>query len=208
MVGERRRYEKIKYVSIDIETCGVDEDTCDIIEFAAVLDDLTDMKPMDELPVFHRYFIKDKYVGEPYALSMHPKIFRAIAERSNAEDKWKYISATKLGNAFKKFLVKYGYEEKHSKVVITVAGKNFSSFDLQFLKKKTDLLKHVDIRHRVIDPSILYIENGDNAPPATLECKRRAGIVGEVAHTAEADAKDVIQLVRNGIGDRFRATLQ
>jgi DNA polymerase III epsilon subunit-like protein len=191
----------MKYVSIDIETTGLNEDTCDIIEFAAVLDDLSELSPIERLPIFHTYFIKDNYVGEPYALSMHPEIFRRIAERDIK--KYSFMSAQKLGYAFRKFLVNNGYKEEHDQVVITAAGKNFGAFDLQFLKRKTDLLKHVNIRHRIIDPAILYLKEEDQALPGTEECKLRARIFGKVEHTAEADAKDVVALVRHKIGNTF-----
>lgn len=191
----------MKYCSADIECCGLDSNECDILEFAAVLDDLSDMKPINELPVFHTYFIKDRYVGEPFALSMHPEIFRRIAERDIK--KYHFMSATKLGYNFRRFLVANGYKEEHDKVTITVAGKNFGSFDLQFLKNKTDLLTHVNIRSRIIDPAILYLEKGDDAPPGTKNCKIRCGLGDELAHTAEADAKDVILLVRKKLGHIF-----
>ena len=51
----------MKYVSIDIETTGLHEDECDIIEFGAVIDDLRVMAPISKLPVFHCYFIKEFY---------------------------------------------------------------------------------------------------------------------------------------------------
>lgn len=191
----------MQYVSIDIETTGLNEDECDIIEFAAVLDNLSELAPLEKLPVFHTYFIKDKYIGEPFALSMHPAIFRRIAERDTK--KYTFMSASKLGYAFRKFLVNNGYKEEHDQVVITAAGKNFAAFDLQFLKRKTDMLKHVNIRHRIIDPAILYLKEGDNAPPGTEECKKRAGVITDTTHTAEADAKDVIQLVRKHFGLTF-----
>ena len=193
------------YCSIDIESCGI-SDICDIIEFAAVLDDLSQLKPIDELPVFHTYFVKDNYVGEPVALSMHPEIFRRISERDR--NKYNFSVATKIGYSFKRFLIQNGYEEDHDKVTITVAGKNFASFDLQFLKKKTDILKHVNIRSRIIDPAILYLKDGDNAPPGTEECKRRAGLSTVLAHTAEADAKDVIELIRKHFKNTFSKIVQ
>lgn len=191
----------MRYCSVDLETTGLNPDTCDIIEFSAVLDDLSILDPIDKLPVFHTYFIKDNYVGEPYALSMHPQIFRRIAERDHT--KYSFMSASKLGYAFRKFLVNNGYKEEHDQVVITVAGKNFPAFDLQFLNRKSDMSKHVNIRHRIIDPAILYIKPGDDAPPGMEECKRRAGMEPKVAHTAEEDAKDIIQLIRIHFGQTF-----
>ena len=118
------------YCSIDIESCGI-SDICDIIEFAAVLDDLSQLKPIDELPVFHTYFVKDNYLREPVALSMHPEIFRRISERDR--NKYNFSVATKIGYSFKRFLIQNGYEEDHDKVTITVAGKNFASLPRAFL---------------------------------------------------------------------------
>ena len=98
----------MNYCSIDIETCGIDEDKCDIIEFGAVLDDLREMAPVSSLPTFHCYFINEFYTGEPQALAMHPVIFQRIADRT---DGYTYVHAHKFGNMFKKFLVDNGYPQ-------------------------------------------------------------------------------------------------
>ena len=190
------------YVSIDLETTGLSEDECDIIEFSAVLDDLSVQDPIESLSVFHTYFIKERYVGEPYALSMHSELFRRIASR---EKPYTYMTATKFGYSFKKFLVKNGYEEKHDQVVITAAGKNFAAFDLQFLKRKTDILKHVNIRHKIIDPAILLLNENDEVLPGTSECKVRIGMSDHVAHTATEDALDVVKMIRFALGDKMKA---
>jgi hypothetical protein len=90
---------------------GTDPLVNDIIEFGAVLDDLDLRMPIDSLPKFHCYLVKDSYCGEPYALSMHPTIFRRIAERGLEENrrKYSYLTANSLGNSFKKFLLNNGY---------------------------------------------------------------------------------------------------
>jgi hypothetical protein len=189
----------VKYISIDCEMSGLDSLTCDVIEFGAVLDDLNIRAPIETLPMFHCYLVKDSYCGEPYALSMHPTIFRRIAERGLEENrrKYNYLTATSLGNAFKKFLLNNGYTSEHDKVVVTAAGKNFSSFDLQFLKHRTDFLKHIEVRSGVLDPGILYLENEDKAVPGLEKCKKRAGMTDTtVYHDAISDAKDVVELLR------------
>ena len=193
----------MKIVSLDIETTGLDPEKDDIVEFGAVLDDLGSIRPIDQLPRFQCYFYKDKFSGSPYALSMHPKIFRKIADYMSAgyltgknvgDDR--FYQADSFGAFFKDFLVANGYEKKLGQITINAAGKNFGAFDLQFLKHKTDLLTHVNVRHRIIDPSILFIEDGDESLPSTEVCKKRAGISGEVAHNAIDDALDVIRLIR------------
>jgi DNA polymerase III epsilon subunit-like protein len=201
---------KFPYVSIDIETTGLDSQNCDIIEFGAVLDDLSDQRPIHTLPVFHCYFVKEEYRGEPFALSMHPTIFRRIAERGEEENrnKYHYFSAEKFGNSFKSFLVKNGYQTEHDKVTINAAGKNFGSFDLQFLKHKTDLLKHVNIRSRIVDPGILFLDGDDDAIPGLNKCKERAKITGTVTHCAVDDAIDVVKVLRYGLKHIYNPTIR
>ena len=193
----------MKIVSIDLETTGCDYQTCDIIEFGAVLDDLSlaHPPPLHALPSFHCYCPKDFYAGEPFALSMHSSIFRRIAERGLEENrnKFHYISSEKLGNAFKQFLLKNGHTTEHDKVVINAAGKNFAAFDLPFLKFRSDFLKHIDIRSRILDPGILFVRNSDESVPGMGECKRRAGLDDTVAHNAIDDALDVVALLRKGM---------
>lgn len=189
----------MKYISIDCEMTGTDPLVNDIIEFGAVLDDLDLRMPIDSLPKFHCYLVKDSYCGEPYALSMHPTIFRRIAERGLEENrrKYSYLTANSLGNSFKKFLLNNGYASEHDKVLINAAGKNFSSFDLQFLKHKSDFLKHIDVRSGVLDPGILYIDAEDKGIPGLEKCKKRAGIEDiTVRHDAISDAIDVVELLR------------
>lgn len=190
----------MKYVSIDIETTGLSPQEHDIVEFGAVCDDLTVDKPIEQLAKFHCYFVKSNYAGSPFALSMHPQIFKRIAKRTKP---YKYVGAMKFGNLFKQFLLKNGYEGKRQKVCITAAGKNFASFDLQFLLAKTDIARHIKIGHRIIDPSILFLQKGDEKLPATSECKKRMQLEETVAHTAIEDAIDVIKMVRYKLSSTF-----
>ena len=189
------------YCSIDMESTGLDADNHDIIEFGAVLDDLSKLDPVETLPTFHCYFVKDAYTGSPFALSMHPEIFRRIAERDVS--KYKFFSAMKFGHAFKRFLINQGYETEHDRVTINVAGKNFGACDLQFLNKQTDLSKHVQIRHKILDPGILFVEKGDESLPGLGQCKERMGLNDSVDHTAVADAIDVVHLIRFAFKDMF-----
>ena len=197
------------YVSVDCETTGLSVDNCDILEFGAVLDNLSVQAPIEELPRFHCYFLPPEngmFKGEPYALSMHPTIFRRIAEKDldvNHKN-FLYLHPNNFGYRFKAFLANNGYQLEKDRITITVAGKNFGSFDLPFLEKKTDIAKHVKIRHRIIDPSILFLQNGDETLPGISTCKTRMGETDNVAHTAIEDAIDVIKMVRYKLGPIFK----
>lgn len=192
----------MRYCSIDIETCGTDPDTCDILEFGAVLDDLKVKNPINSLPTFHCYFVLPEYKGQPYALSMHKNIFLNIAEKKKG---YIYTDPMKFGDMFKEFLLNNDYDlsKKNNKVFINAAGKNFASFDLQFLNKRTNLSQHVVIRNRILDPSILFLDKKDEVLPSLSDCKKRAGLQELVSHDAVSDALDVIKLMRKSFEYKF-----
>lgn len=180
--------------SIDLETTGLDPETCDIVEIGAVVADFSKpLDPVEDLPTFHAYITPPKggtYTGTPYALSMHSEIFRRIANR---EEGYTYLAPSRLGYVFRKFLVEAGFEEENDHVTITAAGKNFGSFDLQFLKRVPDFTKHVQIRHKILDPgSILCDPIEDDVIPSLDECLERMGFSHNVTHCAVDDARDVL----------------
>lgn len=186
------------YVSIDLETTGLNPETCDTIEFGAVIEDTINLVPLESCPVFHTYLLPSlatgTYRGEPYALSMHSEIFKKISEENYGEHE--FMSPACLGINFHNWLLEHNVV-KSSNDPITVAGKNFSSFDLQFLKQIVDFFYHIRFNHRYIDPAMLYwnpIE--DSRVPNMETCLKRAGIDKPVLHTAVDDAKLVIELVR------------
>lgn len=181
----------MRYVSLDIETLGLDENHCDIIEFGAVLDDLTDPDPFD-LPSFHCYLTKphNYYKGDAFAMAMHSKILRRIADR---EKGYTYMPADCLDEAFAEWLVEQKFQE-NDKVIL--AGKNVAGFDLRFLKR-VGFGQHFKIHHRCIDPGSMFMLPGEKEPPGLDLCLQRAGIDKKVNHTAIDDAIDVIRCVRH-----------
>lgn len=179
------------YISIDIETTGLNPDTCQILEIGAVIDNW--ILPIEELPRFQCYIVDEPVIGSHYALSMHPKILRRIATRTPG---FTYIHCDDIALKFLDWLNKYGiipYKEH-----ITFAGKNYASFDKQFLDKLLVWKKLIKSNHRSIDPGNLYWNpDKDWGLPSTEVCMKRAGIIGEVAHTAVEDALIVVKLIRN-----------
>lgn len=102
------------------------------------------------------------------------------------------VPATHLATVFEFWLQENGLEPPY-----VVAGKNFASFDLRFLRRLPNW--NLKLFHRFIDPSMFYMHVGDDVPPSTDECLKRAGIQKMVEHDALADAYDVVRLVRKGI---------
>jgi len=175
------------YVSIDIETTGLNPETCQIIEIGAVIDTGV---PVEDCPTFHCYVDNGLIQGQPYALSIHPVILRRIATR---ESGYIYLTPSKVVLKLKEFLRENGVE-----MPFTAAGKNFAGFDAQFLKKLMHWNKHIYMRLRVLDPATLYWQPEVDGVklPNTETCMVRAGISGEVAHTAVEDARVVVKLIR------------
>lgn len=188
----------MRFVSIDLETTGLDEDTCQILEFGAVLhtDEFT---PVEELPAFHCYVTHKQLVGDPFALALNHDILVKLAKPGDYPE-YKYIDEVGLILDFEAWLDSNGITGK-----VVPAGKNFASFDKQFLKKLPNF-KRLKLHHRTLDPAMYFIEPTDEFPPDTKTCMQRAGLPGEVAHLAIADAMTVIQLMRIGQQKIFLAS--
>ena len=92
-------------------------------------------------------------------------------------------------------------KNKHKKIYVTPAGKNFFTFDINFInplfEMSSELGNSIKFRSRVLDPAILYADwNNDDALPGLGLCKERAGLDPLVTHDALEDAWDVIELLR------------
>jgi hypothetical protein len=184
---------KMPYVSIDLETTGLNYDYCQILEIGAVYDDWT--KPVAELPIYHRYIYDSVYTGEPYALALNAAILRRLS--GEPEPNW--IRSDEVREDFVDWLqVACGWDDTVNKK-ITASGKNFASFDLPFLQH----LGKFPFAHRVLDPAPLYYRPlEDEGLPDTKTCMVRAGMDGKVAHTAVEDAIAVVKLIRYAFSQR------
>jgi len=188
----------MKYLSIDLETSGLDPETCQIIEFAAVSDDLA--KPIDKVKKFQTYVLHETYTGEPYALAMHVEIFKKISDWKQGINKDIEICLAQnlMWNFYMFLMDEANYIPEDRKIKINVAGKNFNSFDKLFLQKLPNFDHQIHINRRVLDPAILYFDPfTDETLPSTEMCMKRADIEGKVAHTALEDAMMVVKLLRH-----------
>lgn len=199
----------MKYISIDLETTGLDSEKNQILEFGAVLEDTNEILPMDDLPTFHAYIVHpyNTITGDIFALNMNAGIIDKLKNKDELSDEYNFIKVEDLAERFMFWLHQNGFELKVKKEgtdeeykcseTLTVAGKNFASFDKKFLDNVPNWNKLIRIRHRVIDPSVLFVDwHNDNALPSLDQCKEKAGIEGVVTHLAVDDAKDVIELLR------------
>jgi DNA polymerase III epsilon subunit-like protein len=199
----------MKYVSIDIETTGLDPDKCDVLEVAAVVDDLTchnrQSCGVHELPSFRYVFMRDSYRGDPYALSMHPKLFAEIAARragyESVRDQhttW-YNKPCCFGDCFHGWL----HTQRVDPMAFNVIGKNFANFDARFLRR-IDCSPRFKWNYRIMDVASMFALSTDEYLPSTGECCERAGIypadeIDGNKHDALFDARVVVALVRKAL---------
>jgi oligoribonuclease len=177
----------LKFVSIDVETTGLDPNTCQIIQFGAVIADLE--TPIDLLPKMEVLIDHDNQIfGEPYALWMNGHLLKRINDKQNL------VQANALRDTFFAFLDAAGYDLSKK---ILAAGKNFAAFDLQFLLKYG--FTKDTFKHRFLDPAMLFMKQEDETPPDLKTCLTRAALDDCVSHHALDDAIKVVQLIRAGL---------
>lgn len=189
----------MKFLSIDIETTGLDPQKNQILEFGAIAID-TSYPTVPYIADFRAVFIHQELTGNPIALTMNAEIIDEIASlvRSKVFDFDFYNSANpnsvcvRNSEEFQKYFDAW-LESINFTGRLTLAGKNLASFDLKFIEAAGIKIKY---RHRMIDPAILYVDwEKDETLPDLQQCLDRAGIVKSVEHTSLADAGDAAELV-------------
>jgi hypothetical protein len=218
----------MKYISIDIETTGLNPEQNKILSIGAVIEDTENQLPINELPKFYGVILHETMTGSPKSLSLNSELIKQIAEydyKNQPKDSIFY-EETDIADSFAQFCYENGLSDEDEEIVINInnsgkvrteakkivlncAGKNFGSFDRLFLQRLPKFKKWFKINHRFIDPSILYVDwANDKFPPSLSECKKRAlednpncfPYSGEfVTHNALYDALDVVMLIRNKI---------
>jgi DNA polymerase III epsilon subunit-like protein len=201
------------FFCLDLETTGLNPNTCDILEVGIVIRNT--LEPDWRTEDFQCYvkgrkygFEAPEFKGEAYALSMHSKIFRRIAEE---ESPFQYVGRECLARTIARYIEAMS-EQLGIKDKVVMSGKNFATFDLRFLEKLPDSEKLIKLFHRrILDPGGMLTRPEDLVPPDLKECMRRTGIEGrEVPHTACEDADlcaDVIvRAIRGEVINGLRKT--
>ena len=200
----------MEFISLDIETTGLDEICCQTIEIGAIIENTHNPLPFDEIPKFHAIIKHSDYQGSAFAINMNQRIFEILANRPSDSDfdnqvmydkKYNIVDADNVAKAF----YKWCQENITNKplnwgdpIKATVAGKNFAGFDNRFLKMLPEWNKYFQFHHRVLDPAIIcWNPTIDNVLPTTEKCLERAGIENtKVSHHALEDSWQVIQILR------------
>lgn len=197
----------MKYISIDIETTGLNPEKCQILQIGAIIEDTNNLVPYPDLPKFTCIIEHEEYSGQPAALNMNSWLFEILSglERKTKDDRLEYRKKNNImqvglvAKSLQMWLINNGLlpDSIGGPVKITAAGKNFASFDKQFLQRLPGWGSAIQIRQRIIDPAVMLTNwKTDDALPNLNTCIKRLGLDGEVSHDALADAWDVIRVLR------------
>jgi len=188
----------MRYVSIDIETTGLDPDRNQILEFAAVIEDWKTLQ-VDDLPFFVRRIYHPTLTIDAKVLEMNLPLIQEISAGKGEKTPLVglYEGPINPDQLYRDF---YDWCCNTHKIFprVTAAGKNFSGFDKRFLLQLSGFEDF--FHHRSIDPAIFFwIPQYDFEMPSTNHCLQRAELNSVSKHRALDDARDVIRLVRAGI---------
>jgi hypothetical protein len=196
----------MKYVSIDIETTGLDPETCQILQVGAVIEDTQNILALDQLPRFNCIVEHQSYAGSPYALWLNSNLLKILGdmeslkkdERLDYRKSHNILPVGTVATSFNMWLAAHGFAQSDTgAITINVAGKNFASFDKNFLVKLPTWTSKIQMRQRIMDPAILFMNwQQDGSLPNLNKCIERAGLTGEVSHDAVDDAIDVVRVIR------------
>lgn len=173
--------------SIDIETTGLDPEKNQVLEIGVARGEIYDDSPLN---TWHCYVDHDELCANPFALNMNRDLLQEMHEARQA-DPSRLVSPDRVFPLFLEWIISM-CEPNPTKLI--VCGRNFNGFDRQFLKR----LGFVGLfRHRVVDPTVLYMRRGDEYPPSLEEAAKRAGLPPKEDHRAVPDAIQSIACVRS-----------
>jgi hypothetical protein len=208
------------YVSIDIETSGLNHDMNHVLSIGAIIEDTTKKLPYEELPKFNVIVLQNNIQGSPRAITMNKEIISMMGEYLEGTDEVRNVLNNNSGYQFfeEEEVVKefYWWLDENGlghglassgirpminggtkSITLNVAGKNFGTFDKLFLQELPWWQKLIRTRQRVLDPAILCVDwVNDTSLPSLTVCKERMNVEGIVTHNALEDAWDVIEILR------------
>ena len=168
-------------LSIDLETSGLDPDTCQILEVGAVLFDPAN-------PGFRWQFFESlvygggPIVGDPYALASNHEILQRIGDGALT------IPADSVPSKLCRFV------RSHTDEKVTICGKNFDAFDGRFLAKIPYWNTTTFYERRTLDLGALFYDCNTGVPSLST-IKAKCGLGNTVAHRALQDAQDVASCI-------------
>jgi DNA polymerase III alpha subunit (gram-positive type) len=172
---------RFPYLSLDIETTGLDRQHVHVLQLAAIYDN---GKDLEKLPTFNEVIRWPVITyGEEYAMHLNRELLEQAFRKENV------VTLEEARRHFADFLM-----QVQPKGRITAAGKNVDGFDLPILKNPVNGFVLPRVNRRVLDPGSMFTEEFDHVPSLD-ELNRFLGR-SAVSHDALDDCWDVVHAVR------------
>lgn len=171
----------MKYLSLDVETTGLNPLTDQLLQVAMVVEDSDVDMPVEELPYLNVLVRNERVQGNAYALGMNGAILRKISGQDPTD--LTIVDAVALPHYLEQWLAEQFPQGQR----INVAGKNAAGFDIRFMPE----LVSRRFRHRVIDPGSVFVDWEKPMLPSLGDL-----LQDTVSHDALEDARDVIRVLR------------
>jgi len=125
------------YISIDIETTGIDPLQDQILEFAAIIVDTSkDIQPENRPRVKWTVYTEDRLSGSPYALKLNSRLLDQYVKIETGKNHDPYVYVDLLAENFRAFLGSNGFKFNNNGAIhFIAAGKNYAGFDNLFLNQ-------------------------------------------------------------------------
>lgn len=144
----------MKFVSVDIETTGLDPFEHQILSIGMVVVDTDQTFHLADVPKREWRLQWDRIIGDPAAIAMNAKLIEDMVENSAST-----YHPESVVDSISAWLTEQGVE------TITWAGKNVAGFDLQFLRQLPDWDHWIDEHHRTLDPGSMFCGPDDEVIP-------------------------------------------
>lgn len=136
----------MRYVSIDIETSGLDPETCQVLEIGMIIEDCKNPLPFEQAPKLKLVIDRQFVSGQPYAINMNARIFKLLAEaqdmpqpaRNIFKMKNNIVAESEVPRLMWEFLYLNGFGEKYDPVRAGVPEPGGLSYDAAMQMIKND----------------------------------------------------------------------
>ena len=90
----------MKYVSIDIETTGLDREKHQVLSIGAIIEDTTKKLSFEEIPKFYGLILHREIIGSPRALTMNKDLIEMIGTYIEGNENIKNLMIDEHGKIF------------------------------------------------------------------------------------------------------------
>lgn len=180
----------MKFVSIDIETTGLDPERDEILAVGLVACSTSSTLPVVQQPHLEVRVLHDRIEGDIVALGMNADLIRDIANQTPIPHT-PYVQKDRVAEVVWDFI----QTNTDIGAVVNLCGKNIGTFDLKFLSKLPGWGK-VKHHRRFLDVGPMFATEADEVVPGLRECLERVnddfkadhGVYGMTPHRALEDA--------------------